>query len=173
MQADDPAAHDPERACAEGPPPRRSTPKFRLETLKPRAAFRDAAAGRRYSTPAFTMLRRPGAAEHGLRFGFTVTKKLGNAVVRNRIRRRLREAVRAAAPGFPALAMDLVLLARGEALARDFAELAADVARAVAALAKPAPERRQTAGQVPQAGEKPRRDVAKLGKPPPVGIEGG
>lgn len=113
-------------------------PSFRLETIKKRADFKAASGGPRFSTPGFTMLRRPypaGMAAPGLRFGFTVTKKLGNAVIRNRIRRRLREAVRRAAPGFPAFPMDLVILARHEALALDFAALARDIGRAVAALA--------------------------------------
>lgn len=113
-------------------------PSFRLETLKKRGEFKDASGGPRFSTKAFTMLRRPvpaGADAPGLRFGFTVTKKVGNSVERNRIRRRLRAAVRASAVAFPPDAMDLVILARREAIALDFAAMVADVTRAVTTLA--------------------------------------
>lgn len=134
-------------------------PSFCLETLKKRQEFKQAAAGPRFSTPSFTMLRRPiaqepvaqkpvaqesvaqepetsGLARKRLRFGFTVTKRVGNSVVRNRIRRRLREAVRAASPQFPDIEMDLVILARGEVIGIGFTELVADIGRAVAALAR-------------------------------------
>lgn len=124
-------------------------PSFCLETLKQRREFKQAASGPRFSTPAFTMLRGPRASEPralepdvargtdtpGLRFGFTVTRKVGNSVVRNRIRRRLREAVRVGAPHFPAIDMDLVILARREALAIEFSALVADIGRAVVVLA--------------------------------------
>lgn len=111
-------------------------PFFRLETLKKRSEFKDAAGGPRYSTKSFTMLRRivPESGV-GIRFGFTVTKKVGNSVERNRIRRRLREAVRKAAPGFPPVGMDLVILARRDAISLDFVVMVADIARAVAVLA--------------------------------------
>ncbi len=52
-----------------------------------------------------------------LRFGFTVTKKTGNAPERNRIRRRLREAVRRAGEGLEGIGGDFVLIGRREALA--------------------------------------------------------
>ncbi len=116
------------------------SPPFQLVTLKKRADFKAAANGPRFSTPGFTMLRGPEAGAvppaTGLRFGFTVTKKVGNAVERNRIRRRLREAVRAAADRFPRHPMDLVILARRTAIERDFPDLVADIARAVDALAR-------------------------------------
>ena len=125
-------------------------PFFRLETLKKRGEFKEAAGGPRYSTKSFTMLRRiapanvgagvigedlAGEEKVGIRFGFTVTKKVGNSVVRNRIRRRLREAVRKASASFPPLALDLVILARRDALEIDFQGMVADIARAVTVLA--------------------------------------
>lgn len=121
--------------------PAKATPFFRLETLKKRREFQDAASGPRYSTPSFTMVRRlPLPADavtlEPIRFGFTITKKVGNAVIRNRIRRRLREAVRAAAPHFPSLPLDLVILARREAISIGFEALCADIARAVQVLSR-------------------------------------
>jgi len=126
-------------------------PSFRLLTLKKRAEFKDASGGARYSTTAFTMLRRPRIAEGAetIRFGFTVTKKVGHAVERNRMRRRLREAVRAASASFPAQPMDLVILARRATMDIDFASLTADIARAVAALARKEPRQTGATGRKP------------------------
>ena len=68
------------------------------------------------------------------RFGFTATKKLGNAVVRNRIRRRLKEAVRLVAPDHARPGCDYVLIAREAAATRPFAALEKDLVAALAAV---------------------------------------
>jgi ribonuclease P protein component len=66
------------------------------------------------------------------RFGFTVTKKIANAVGRNRIRRRLKEALRLS-QGLPALpGHDYVFVARGAALTTPFSELQSQIADAFA-----------------------------------------
>lgn len=62
----------------------------------------------------------------GPRFGFTVTKRLGSAVVRNRIRRRLREALRTHALASAEAGVDYVVIARAAALRRPFDEIVAD-----------------------------------------------
>jgi ribonuclease P protein component len=85
------------------------------------------------------------------RFGFTATKKLGKAVTRNRIRRRLKEAVRQVAPGAARDGCDYVLIAREAAATRPFAVLERDLAAAFAALhapavGKPHPARKDTRG---------------------------
>ena len=67
--------------------------------------------------------RRLSLAAMPPRFGFTATKKLGNAVTRNRIRRRLKEAVRLVAPGAARAGCDYVLIAREAAATRPFAAL--------------------------------------------------
>ena len=66
------------------------------------------------------------------RLGFTVTKKVGNAVVRNRTRRRLKEAARLLLREQPLLGADLVLIGRGSTRARPFAALIDDLRRALA-----------------------------------------
>lgn len=66
------------------------------------------------------------------RFGFTVTKKLGSAVVRNRIRRRLREIVRSISDKQGLRGCDYVIVARDAALRRETGELRADVEKALA-----------------------------------------
>jgi len=67
----------------------------------------------------------------GPRFGFTITKKLGNAVVRNRIRRRLKTALRELAGTHAASDMDYVVVARSPAFDQDFAALKTDLAEAL------------------------------------------
>ena len=71
------------------------------------------------------------------RFGFTATKRLGGAVVRNRARRRLKEAVRLAAQGHAADGYDYVLIARAGTLQRRFTELTRDLQRALAKVHEP------------------------------------
>ena len=70
------------------------------------------------------------ACEEGPRFGFTVTRQLGGAVQRNRIRRRLKEALRLMKPLPARPGYDYVIAARPEALGMDFQTLQAELARA-------------------------------------------
>ena len=65
------------------------------------------------------------------RLGYTVTKKLGSAVVRNRIRRRLREAAKLVFPEHAAPGFDYVLVARPAALRATFSVLLDDMKRAL------------------------------------------
>lgn len=108
-----------------------------LLVLNKRADFLRAAQARRQSSPGFLLQareRRPGetAAPEAIRVGFTCSKKVGNAVARNRAKRRLREVARLVLPGAGRRGWDYVLVGRPEATAaRDFAALRADLARAL------------------------------------------
>jgi ribonuclease P protein component len=97
-----------------------------METLKRRAAFQAVAGGRRIATAGFVLQALQPNDAKGPRFGFTVTKKIGNAVVRNRIRRRLREAVRRA-ENRAERATDYVLVGRRAALTLQFERLVTDL----------------------------------------------
>ncbi|WP_428407878.1 ribonuclease P protein component [Hyphococcus sp.] len=81
---------------------------------------------------SFLMLARKNP-ENGLaaRLGLTVTKKLGGAVIRNRIRRRLRAAAREIFPAHAAPGTDYVLIARKAAYDRNFEALLDDMKRAL------------------------------------------
>jgi ribonuclease P protein component len=102
-----------------------------LVAIPDRAAFLRANAGKRAGAPGFLVLHRQPEEEAPLRFGFTVTKKIGNAPERNRIRRRLREAVRAASGELAGVKGDFVIIARREAISLDFEVLAGALVRAV------------------------------------------
>lgn len=101
--------------------------------LRHRADFLKAAAAHRQHAPAFLLQAR--AREDGdaaVRVGFTCSKKVGNAVARNRAKRRLREAARLTLPALARPGWDYVLIGRPEVTAsRPFAALCADLAEAM------------------------------------------
>jgi ribonuclease P protein component len=129
-----------------------------LGRLTKRAEFQRVSRGRRASVETLTLQsrRREGAeaAAHCARVGLTVTKKVGGAVVRNRIRRRLKEALRAAWPLEAESDRDYVLMARREALGRRFAVLVDDLRKAFEAMARGREEsRRRKAAEVTTKGK--------------------
>ena len=100
--------------------------------LTRRAEFlRVAAKGRKAPMPGLVLqaLKRDDNAP--ARLGFTVTKKVGNAVTRNRTRRRLREAARLLLREQPVAGADLVLIGRDATRSRDFGALRGDLRRAL------------------------------------------
>jgi ribonuclease P protein component len=100
--------------------------------LTRRAEFQRTARGRRAQLEAFALQanrRLESPALVGPRVGFTVTKKIGNAVVRNRIRRRLREALRRISCLEALPDHDYVLMARLPALTMDFEALVGEIDR--------------------------------------------
>jgi ribonuclease P protein component len=101
--------------------------------LKRRAEFLLLAAkGRKAPMPGLVLqaLKRGDTAP--ARLGFTVTKRVGNAVVRNRTRRRLKEAARLNLAEQPLTGVDLVLIGRPATRGRDFRVLREDLRRALA-----------------------------------------
>jgi ribonuclease P protein component len=95
-----------------------------MERLKRRTDFRAAAAGARAPARAFVLQARVRADREGVvRVGFTVSRQVGNAVVRNRVRRRLREIVRLTGDSALAAGHDYVLIGRRPAIAAPFAEM--------------------------------------------------
>lgn len=119
-------------------------------TLKKRADFLALnARGHRFVTPSFIllMLPRPEQSAPDVRVGYTVTKKIGNAVVRNRIKRRLREGVRMVFPAHAAAGRDYVLIARQGALSCEFSSLLRDLRFALPRVGIVAPPPRAAKGQ--------------------------
>ena len=114
-----------------------------VETIRKRADFLAANRGIRVARPGFVLLAHPNSGR-GKRFGVTVTKKIGNAVVRNRMKRRFRELLRAALPSEGLADHDYILIGRDGGVERDFALLRDELAQALA---------RATAGK----GDPPRR----------------
>jgi ribonuclease P protein component len=102
-----------------------------MDRLKRRADFLAAAAGLRAQAGPFLLQARDRRDRGTPRVGFTVTKKTGNSVERNRIRRRLRAAVKAIVPQAGHSGFDYVLVARRPALTAPFAALTAELTRAL------------------------------------------
>jgi ribonuclease P protein component len=107
------------------------------ETFKRRADFlRMAAKGRKLVKPGFVMQALAGGEAGSLCVGYTATKKIGNAVARNRARRRLKEAARLTLAGRELPGVQLVLICRQETAKLPFEKLRANVAQAVAEFVK-------------------------------------
>jgi ribonuclease P protein component len=97
-----------------------------MERLRQRADFLAAASGIKVPATAFVLQARNRRDTGPARFGFTVSKKVGNAVERNRVRRRLREIVRLSAASRPQAGHDYVLVGRRAALNQPFAAMTQD-----------------------------------------------
>ena len=113
-----------------------------LHHLRQRREFVNVAKkGRKYAAPGLVLQalnrlndqrRNDGIAKgSGVRIGFTVTRKVGNAVVRNRVRRRLRAAASQIAPKHVKGNFDLVLIGRAGTKKRNFEELKQDLLKAL------------------------------------------
>lgn len=106
-----------------------------FHTLTDRRDFQNMArTAKRWSGSCFTLQARKTTPGQPLRYGLTASRKVGNAVVRNRAKRRFREVLRAeakrcAAAGQPLAGHDIVIIARTCAASCDFAALQADFTR--------------------------------------------
>ncbi|HJP22471.1 MAG: ribonuclease P protein component [Alphaproteobacteria bacterium] len=119
----------------------------RLGRLKRRSEFlRVAAARQKWVAPGLIVQmrrRRPEPAgkdglEPGFRVGYTVSKKVGNAVARNRARRRLRSAAAEVLPGKGVAGRDYVLIGRQGTLTRPYRDLVDDLEMAMERLGRKA-----------------------------------
>ncbi len=89
--------------------------------------------------PGFILqMRQRGDGDPAIRAGYTVTKKVGNAVVRNRMKRRLRALARAALPVSGVTGADHVLIGRGGGIERSFADMVRDLDKALTKVARAA-----------------------------------
>lgn len=95
-----------------------------MERLRQRADFLAAATGIKVPAAAFVLQGRKRDDDGPVRMGFTVSKKVGNAVERNRVRRRLREIVRLSASNRMQAGHDYVLVGRRAALKVPFDRIA-------------------------------------------------
>jgi ribonuclease P protein component len=135
---------------------------LRIATLKHRTDFQQVRKGARWAMPAFVLEARRRSIEDcpqcpdRPRFGFTVTKQVGNAVERNRIRRRLKAAVRNVQMVNAKDDFDYALIARRSALDAPFHVLVADLVRALERVHRPrAPGQRLSGSQRVAGGKKP------------------
>ncbi len=100
--------------------------------IKKRSDFLAANRGKRYATPGFVLLvfdRRDD--DPAKRLGITITKKVGNAVVRNRMRRRFRELARELLPALGRAGADHILIGRDGGIERDFGVLRGEMRKAL------------------------------------------
>ena len=120
---------------AGGAPAVSSCPDAKLTVLAKRADFLRAAKARRQGTSGFLLQARRRLDDEraeGIRVGYTCSKKIGNAVTRNRAKRRLRAVARSVLPRQGRDGWDYVLVGRpGATVERPFADLLADLETAL------------------------------------------
>jgi ribonuclease P protein component len=104
-----------------------------LRRLVRRAEFLAANNGKRVPMPGFVLLVRPRADEdEAMGIGFTVSKKIGGAVVRNRMKRRFRALAREILPEAGTAGADHVLIGRSAGIERDYNLLGSELRKALA-----------------------------------------
>ena len=116
--------------------------------MRKRADFLAANSGLRVARPGFVLLARANGLDRQ-RYGITVTKRIGNAVVRNRMKRRFRALLRELLPVQGLAGHDHVLIGREGGVEREFARLRAELAAALerAAAGKGDPPRKPRSGK--------------------------
>ena len=111
-----------------------------MERLRQRADFLAAATGSKAPASGFVLQARRRRDDGAVRVGFTVSKKVGNAVERNRVRRRLREIVRLSREARMQAGHDYVLVGRRAALDLPFERMMQDFGRALGRVHDRAPQ---------------------------------
>ena len=115
--------------CSPRPRPQEAQ---RLANIRKRADFLAANGGLRTTTPGFILLIRDRKdADASMRVGFTVTKKIGGAVVRNRMKRRFRALAREVVPAKGLAGADHIMIGRAKGVERDFGLLRSELASAL------------------------------------------
>ena len=118
--------------ASERPPGARPQEAQRLVRLRKRADFLAANGGRRSSAPGFVLLVRDRSdGDPSKRIGVTVTRKIGSAVVRNRMKRRLRALAREILPSGGFAGADHVLIGRSGGIERDYGKMRQELATAL------------------------------------------
>ena len=107
-----------------------------LGRLKKRSEFLFVRDGRYRAQGGLVIQARENPEHKGIRVGFTATKKIGNAVTRNRAKRRLREVARKLLPEFGVAGTDYVFIARQNTCSRTFSDLVEDGKKALLTLAR-------------------------------------
>jgi ribonuclease P protein component len=129
-----------------------------LGRLTKRPDFVAAASGRRFHTERMSVQARLREGSGlGLRFGLTVTKRVGHATERNRIKRRLRAAIPTAGRDYAMIDADIVIIGRRDILSADFEMLIDDLRRALRAVTRPKsapPAERTKPSSPPSNGER-------------------
>lgn len=127
---------------------------FKIERMTSRPQFLAAAKGVSEARGAVVVQRLDrGDGQPLVRLGFTATRKVGNAVIRNRAKRRLREAARAMAPLLAVSGSDYVFIARAGTADRGWDRLLDDVKSALTRLATPRSAPRTAPTTPPPAGQ--------------------
>jgi ribonuclease P protein component len=115
----------------------RSQEAVRLTKISARKDFLAANSAKRAANNGFVLLVRDrGDDDSAMRLGITVTKKIGNAVVRNRMKRRFRALAREILPTSGVSGADHVMIGRASGVERDFALLRKDLAKALEKIAR-------------------------------------
>ena len=112
-----------------------------IEVIRKRPDFLAANRGKRFVTPSFVLLAHKRREEHPvpaetIRFGITVTKKIGNAVARNRMKRRFRALLAEALPKYGITGVDHIMIGRKQDAERDMAKMREELEKGLKHLAK-------------------------------------
>ena len=112
-----------------------------IEVIRKRADFLAANRGKRFVTSSFVLLAHRRRSDHSIgtakiRYGITVTKKIGNAVARNRMKRRFRALLAQSLPRNGIAGVDHIMIGRKAVKEADFATMKADLEKGLRYLAK-------------------------------------